>query len=92
MCIEDTMILSTLLGCVSTSAEATKALKVYDQIRRPRTQAVVEASKQTGELLTGSDAEVGIQGKKLKKALDNRWDFIVVDRVYYPVVDGVKLC
>lgn len=75
-CMEDTMIMSTLLARVSTPAEAMKALKVYDHVRRPRTQQVVKASLRTGELITGSDKTIGIDAVPLKQALDGRWDFI----------------
>lgn len=73
MSIEDSLILSALLGHAKTPAEALVALKVYDQVRRPRTQRIVESSRATGDMLTGNvklDAET-------VKSLMSRWDFII---------------
>ncbi|KAI8945740.1 FAD/NAD(P)-binding domain-containing protein [Xylaria longipes] len=76
MSIEDSLILSTLLGRAKTPVEALTALKVYDQVRRPRTQRIVESSRATGIMLTGGDREVGLDPKKLKSFM-SRWDFII---------------
>ena len=51
--IEDSLILSTLLGRIKTTAEARIALKIYDQVRRPRTQRIVESSRGTGWIVAG---------------------------------------
>ncbi|KAI5865622.1 FAD/NAD(P)-binding domain-containing protein [Durotheca rogersii] len=76
MSIEDSLILSTLLGRAKTPVEALAALKVYDQVRRPRTQRIVESSRITGAILTGSNPEMGLDPKKFKSFM-SRWDFIV---------------
>lgn len=75
--MEDTLIMSALLARVSSPAEAVSALKVYDEVRRPRTQHVVEASRRTGDLITGRDKAVGLDAKKLQEILAGRWDFIM---------------
>jgi salicylate hydroxylase len=76
MSIEDSLILSTLLERSTTSGEAVAALKAYDQVRRPRTQQIVESSRITGGILTGTREElrhyVDTPGKLL-----SRWDFIL---------------
>lgn len=77
MCIEDSMVMSTLLGNAKSPAEAQVALKVFDQVRRPRTQRLVESSNLTGRMLTGKHAESGLDSGKLKKVLAPRWDFII---------------
>ena len=74
---EDIVILAALLGRVKSSAEAQVALKIYDHVRRPRTQAVVRSSLETGEIMTGRGKEVGLDPEKLRKSLPWRWDFIV---------------
>ncbi|KAI0881075.1 salicylate hydroxylase [Annulohypoxylon maeteangense] len=76
MSIEDSMILSTLLGRAKSPVEALTALKVYDQVRRPRTQQVVESSRVTGTMLTGVNEETGLDIKKFKSFM-SRWDFII---------------
>ncbi|KAI1852750.1 hypothetical protein JX266_002291 [Neoarthrinium moseri] len=73
MSIGDSLILSTLLGHAKTPAEALIALKVYDRVRRPRTQRVVESSRATGDMLTGNaklDPKTGT-------SFLSRWDFII---------------
>lgn len=77
MSIEDSLILSTLLGRAKSPAEARTALQVYDQVRRPRTQRIVESSKGTGMINTGQDPEIGLDLAKLKNNLLPRWDFLV---------------
>lgn len=77
MSIEDSLILSALLGRAKTSTEAVKALKVYDQVRRPRTQRIVESSRGTGEIVMGSGEETKLDFGKLKGKLLPRWEFIV---------------
>ncbi|KAK8069213.1 hypothetical protein PG994_005829 [Apiospora phragmitis] len=55
--IEDRLILFTLLGGTTKPREALKALRVYDQVRRPRMLHVVEASKGTGDFILDFDVE-----------------------------------
>ncbi|KAI1204068.1 FAD/NAD(P)-binding domain-containing protein [Annulohypoxylon truncatum] len=77
MSIEDSLILSSLLGRVKTSTEAQKALKVYDQVRRPRTQRIVVSSRGTGVIMRGRGEETGLDIGKLREKLLPRWDFII---------------
>ncbi|KAI0402966.1 salicylate hydroxylase [Xylaria palmicola] len=75
MSIEDSLILSTLLGHAASPLEARAALKAYDQVRRPRTQRIVESSRGTGTMLIGK-GETGVEMKRLGNLLP-RWDFIL---------------
>lgn len=77
MAIEDSLILSTLLGASRIPSEAVTALRVYDQVRRPRTQRVVESSRVTGDIMTGKGQETGLELAKLKEKLLPRWEFII---------------
>jgi len=77
MSIEDSLILSALLGRAKTPAEALAALKVYDQVRRPRTQRIVESSRGTGLIMAGLGEETKLDFEKLRANLLPRWDFIV---------------
>lgn len=47
--IEDAYILSGLLGSVDTSSDVEKVFQAFDRARRPRTQGVIERSKQNVE-------------------------------------------
>lgn len=73
MSIEDSLILSTFFGRAKTPAEAITALKVYDHVRRPRTQRIVESSKATGDMLIG----VHELDPETSKSFMSRWDFII---------------
>jgi salicylate hydroxylase len=77
MSIEDSLILSTLLGRAGTAAEAQIALKVYDHVRRPRTQSIVESSRGTGLIVSGLKEETELNLDKLREELLPRWDFII---------------
>ncbi|KAF3061748.1 Salicylate hydroxylase [Daldinia childiae] len=77
MSIEDSLVLSTLLGCAKTPSEAITALKVYDQVRRPRTQRIVESSYGTGIIMRGKGKDIGLDLGKLRENLLPRWDFII---------------
>lgn len=73
MSIEDSLILSTLLNRAKMPGEAITALKVYDQVRRPRTQRIVESSRATGDMLIG----VHKLDPETSKSFMSRWDFII---------------
>ena len=60
-----------------TTAEARIALKAYDQVRRPRTQRIVESSRETGLILAGFKQETELNLDTLKERILPRWDFIV---------------
>ncbi|KAI1772912.1 FAD/NAD(P)-binding domain-containing protein [Hypoxylon cercidicola] len=76
MSIEDSLILSALLGRAKSPTEALTALKVYDHVRRPRTQRIVESSRVTGLILAGRGEETGLDLGMLREKLVPRWDFI----------------
>lgn len=61
VCLEDALILSTLLKEVNDLEGLQKAFGVFDEIRRPRTQKLVATSKEAGMLydfeLEGDDLD-----------------------------------
>ena len=77
MTVEDSLILSTLLNLAKTPEEARAALNIYDRVRRPRTQAIVKSSRETGKIVTGQNEEMKLDLAILRKKLLRRWDFIV---------------
>lgn len=77
MSIEDSLILSSLLGGAQSTSEVRAALRVYDSVRRPRTQQVVKSSKGVGVMWSGQDAETGLSAAKLREKLRTQWDFIL---------------
>lgn len=77
MTIEDALILSTALGRATSQKEACAALKVYDEVRRPRTQRIVESSRGTGLILAGRGEATGLDLERLRGNVLSRWDFII---------------
>lgn len=76
MSIEDSFVLSSLLSHAKTTMEAVSALKAYDEVRRPRTQRIVESSRGTGEIMTGRGGETKAPLDEVREKLMHRWDFI----------------
>lgn len=77
MSAEDAFVLSTLLSKVSKRAEIPAALQAYDEVRRPRCQAVIDSSYDAGLLMTGVKPEVGLDVEKLRAELKHKWDHIL---------------
>lgn len=77
MSVEDSFIISSLLSHAKTTHEAANALKAYDQVRRPRTQRIVESSLGTGAIMTGRGGETKMPLGQVKEKLTHRWDFIL---------------
>lgn len=77
MSLEDSLVLSTLLGHANTPGEANRALHIYDRTRRARTQRIVESSRVTGRILSGLGEDTGIDFDKIREKTLCRWDFIV---------------
>lgn len=74
--LEDAVILSTLLGEIRSPSELESALRVYDAIRRPRSQRIAASSRATGRILSGIAEGIGLDPVKMHDALENRWAFI----------------
>ncbi|EXJ88580.1 hypothetical protein A1O1_05510 [Capronia coronata CBS 617.96] len=77
-CLEDALILSRLLGLVSAPDrdQLEAAFKVYDEIRRPRAQKVVQTSKQAGLVYTLSAPGIGDDLDAIVKDLNHRFLWI----------------
>jgi len=75
------MVLSDLLGRASSDDEAKADSRVYDRVRRPRTQSIVASSRVRGAILTGTGEsgteENAAQYVKEPGKLLRRWDFIL---------------
>lgn len=75
--IEDALILSSLLGRITSATQLQAALKVYDEARRPRTQRVVASSRNTGLIFNGRNPDYTLTYEGLHGRLPSRWDFIL---------------
>jgi len=74
---EDAVILETLFRKVQSRRDIEAAFKAFDAVRRPRGQQVIDSSRGTGKILTGSDEAVGLDPDKMRAALGPRWAFIM---------------
>jgi salicylate hydroxylase len=76
MCVEDCYILSELLAETTSTKDLEKAFKAYDEVRRPRSQKLVEESREAGMLYdlqgpTGDDLE-GLE-RNMKQRMNWIW-------------------
>src|SRR5256885_2659999 len=78
MALEDAYVLSNLLGMVTQVDEIEDAFRVYDAMRRQRTQRLVTTSRDCGETYELENKDVGADVQKLTRNLDERqrwiWD------------------
>lgn len=86
--VEDSLILSKLLGRATSPKEAQTALRVYDHFRRPRTQRVVESSKEVAWLFLD---QRGLNAEQTKEQLEHRWDHIIDMDVPKHLDDALKM-
>ncbi|KAH8896404.1 salicylate hydroxylase [Thozetella sp. PMI_491] len=73
---EDAMILGAVLGRVRTVDQVPMAFKIYDEIRRPRAQEIVDSSRRFGTILCGQDPTVGLDVDKMQAELSARMGLI----------------
>jgi salicylate hydroxylase len=78
MCIEDVYILSSVLAKCNTAADLTNAVRAYDAVRRPRSQKLVQTSREAGELwdLNGIGVRDDLEAleQNALKRMDWIWD------------------
>jgi salicylate hydroxylase len=81
--LEDALILSKVLGLVRTAEEIDSALQVYDAIRRPRAQAVVQTSRDVGKEYFLLDPAFGSDLEKITADANVR-----LPRIWWHDLDG----
>lgn len=74
--LEDAMILDTLLQAIRDPHQIGNAFEAYDQVRRPRTQNLVDSSRITGRIFCGRGPGIGLDPEQLQESLSSRWDWI----------------
>ncbi|KAL3448200.1 hypothetical protein BJX65DRAFT_276075 [Aspergillus insuetus] len=85
MAIEDAFVLSRLLGHVREKSQLEAVFKAYDAVRRPRTQRLVETSRDAGYLYQFQKPGVGDNVEALRADLDGRmrwvWDIDLMEHL-----------
>lgn len=76
MALEDSYVMSSLLGAVQESSDIEGAFRAFDAVRRPRTQKLVTTSRETGELYDLEAEGVGDDADKLRENLATRYKWI----------------
>lgn len=69
---EDAMILGALLSCISSADQVPSAFALYDEVRRPRAQKILDSSRASGMILCGADQTVGLDIEKMRDELSAR--------------------
>lgn len=64
-CMEDALIMSRLLRLVKDESQLETAFSVFDGIRRPRAQRVVQTSKEAGDLCAFKAPGIGTDMHKI---------------------------
>lgn len=72
MAIEDSLVISILLSLAKGPGDIAPAFRVYEQVRMPRTQGVVNASREIGNIFCGKIPEVGLDAIKMAPLLMGR--------------------
>lgn len=76
MCIEDVHILSRLLSRCGNTQDMRRAFATYDAVRRPRTQRIVQTSREAGMLWELEGEGIGDDLEALEKNARKRMDWI----------------
>jgi len=76
MCIEDVYVLSELLSQCHQKDQLAKVFYAYDAVRRPRSQRLVETSKEAGKLWEFEGEGVGDNLEALRSNAMTRMDWI----------------
>jgi salicylate hydroxylase len=74
--LEDAMLLSHILGLVKSPNDLNEAFQVFDSIRRPRAQKLVDTSAECGVVYVLGDTECGADRQKVVDNLNERWLWI----------------
>lgn len=74
--MEQVLILSTLLGRITSRSDIAPALQAFDEICRPRAQEIEQASLGVELLFTGRAPGVGLEPQLLARSLKQKWDCI----------------
>lgn len=76
MAMEDSYILSNLLGDCKSIDDVEHAFEAYDYMRRPRSQELVRLSRMSGLTYSFLDERVGSDVTKMYKVMQNRYNWL----------------
>jgi salicylate hydroxylase len=88
--LEDAVVLSHLLSLVRSSEQLTTAFRVYDGIRRPRAQKVVQTSFEAGELYFWQHPDIGDDMHRIVENGNDRLHWIWKHDLQADVIEAEK--
>jgi salicylate hydroxylase len=91
MAIEDAYILSNLLSAAKNSQDLENCFRVYDTVRRPRTQKVVNNSRLAGACNEFVVEGIGDNNAKQSIDIDNRYRFVWNEDIEQHLVEARRL-
>lgn len=89
--IEDALVLSTLIQRVQCLHDIEPALAAYNTIRMPRTQRVVQTSRDAMKLFAFTDGTVNDNVEKWKQTWNGRMDWIWNIDLRVHVADALEI-
>lgn len=69
---EDAMILGVLFSGIDTADQVPMAFAIYEEVRRPRVQVILDSGRASGMVLCGADQIVGLDIERMRTELSAR--------------------
>ncbi|ORY67561.1 uncharacterized protein BCR38DRAFT_338302 [Pseudomassariella vexata] len=76
LALEQALIISTMLGRTMSKAEIPAALQAFDQVCRPRAEAVAQDTFELADVLTGRDPGAGLDPVLIGERLGWKWSYM----------------
>ena len=73
--IEDAMIVGVFLSQVVSVCDIW-AFRVFDALRRPRCQRIIDSTRETGHFMCGQHSNISLKARQVKEVLKVKWGFI----------------
>ena len=91
MAVEDAYVLSELIAnALENKIDVEKALRAYEMVRKPRTQLLVETSREAGNTWSMERRGIGEDLEKIKATAEERWKWIFEEKLEDEVVMGKR--
>jgi salicylate hydroxylase len=88
MAFEDAYILSQLIGHARTADDLEGSFRAFDAVRRPRTQRLVETSREAGRIWAFREAGIGDDIEKVKRAAQGRQNWLWFEDLEGEIKEG----
>lgn len=79
--MEEALVLSVLLGRLTSKAAIPKALQAYDQVCRPRAEEAARHTNQYGLATIGRDQEIGLNPYLMAPRMHYHWQILKESKI-----------